>query len=139
MMTAVGGALVAVGAGGGAGWQPASKMPMMRMARSLRLIDLLCHGVRQAAGLELHADEAAQLARLAGRVHAQDGQVPPVGLADPFQALQGGGLSCAVRPQQPDDLAGLHLEADVVRGDDAAVGLAQVMDLDDGRYSFTPS
>jgi len=56
------------------------------------------HGVRQAAGLELHADQLAQLAWLASRVHVQDGQVAPVGLANAFQAFQGGGLACAVRP-----------------------------------------
>jgi len=40
-MTTVGGTLVAVGAGGGAGWHPASKTLMMRMARNWRLIAFL--------------------------------------------------------------------------------------------------
>ena len=96
------------------------------------------HGVRQAAALELHTEQAAQLARLAGRVDAQDGQVAAVGLADPFQAFQCGGLARAVRPQQPEDLAGMRLEADVVCGDDGAVALAQVANLDDGWHGFTP-
>ena len=89
------------------------------------------HALGQRRGLQLHADQVGQAAGLARRVHAQDGQAAAVAAADPLQALQGAGLARAVRPQQPEDLAAAHLEADGVHRHEAAVDLAEVPHRDD--------
>ena len=48
-------------------------------------------------------------------------------------ALHRGRLACAVRAQDPEDLALVHRERHVIDGHDLAVGLAEARDLDRGR------
>ncbi len=56
--------------------------------------------------------------------------VPASGIAQPDQALDGGGLAGAVRAEQAEDLAGADLEADAVDGVHGAVALAQILNDD---------
>ena len=57
---------------------------------------------------------------------------PRSGAREALDALHRRGLAGAVRPDQAEDLALLHVERDVVDGDRPAVGLADGGDVDDG-------
>ena len=48
-------------------------------------------------------------------------------VAEALEDLDGGGLAGAVRPEQREDLALLHLEADVAHGHGVPVGLGEVL------------
>ena len=52
---------------------------------------------------------------------------PPAPVAEALEDLDGGGLAGAVGPEQREDLALLHLEADVAHGHGVPVGLGQVL------------
>src|SRR5204863_9779310 len=58
---------------------------------------------------------------------------PGIRTGEPAQQLEGRGLARAVGPDQADGLAGVHPEADVVDGDDAAEPLAQMTHLEQQR------
>ena len=62
--------------------------------------------------------------------------MPPVGVAQPLDALDGGRLPGAVGPEDAEDLASLDLERHVVdRHDVVAVDLSQVFHGDDRRHA----
>ena len=54
-----------------------------------------------------------------------------VGVAQPLEALDRGGLASAVGPEDPEDLASPNLEGDAVDRARGPVGLAQLVDDDD--------
>jgi hypothetical protein len=62
-----------------------------------------------------------------GTEHADLAAVPA---AVPLEDLHGRGLPRAVRPEQAEDLAHLHVEVDAAHGLDLAVGLPQAADAD---------
>ena len=51
----------------------------------------------------------------------------PVGRNDPDNHIKAGGLSCAVRPQQTDDLATVNRYGDIVYHFPAAIGFGQII------------
>ena len=59
------------------------------------------------------------------RVEAKNVNRPSIGPPQPLQALDGRGLTGAVRPDQPEDLAPPDLEIDTVDRDEFTVGLAE--------------
>src|SRR5712671_7625951 len=67
--------------------------------------------------------------RLALRVEATDGDTPAVGIAQAFQNLDGGGFASAVWPQEAENFAFFHVEADVADGFDVAVTLYEILNL----------
>jgi hypothetical protein len=82
-------------------------------------------------GLELDADAVLQRVDVADRVQAEHHDRPAVGPPQPFHALQRRGLAGAVGPDEPEDLAGFHLEGHFVDGHRRAVGLANAGNVDD--------
>ena len=86
------------------------------------------HVAGQAAALQLHPDQVAQLAWLAAGIHAEDRQAAVVGLANSLQAFQRGRLARAVGAEQAEDFAPVGLEADAVDRDEGSVALAEVLD-----------
>ncbi len=66
--------------------------------------------VGQRRLLELAADAAAQLARLADRVEAEDRDLAAVGLAQALEAFDRGRLAGAVRAEQAEDLTAATLK-----------------------------
>lgn len=58
-------------------------------------------------------------------------------LDEPDEHQDGGALAGAVRAEQPEDLAGGDLEAEVVHGSDAVVDLGQVVAADHRRSSVS--
>src|SRR5229473_3226030 len=66
---------------------------------------------------------------------AQHGDLAAVRLAQALDDLQRGGLAGAVRAQDPEELAALHLEGHAVHGGHLAVRLAQVTHRDRGRHA----
>src|ERR1700681_3100015 len=75
--------------------------------------------------LVLHADALPERIRIPSRIEPENGDLPPVGNAIPFDALHGGRLAGAVRTYQSEDLALEHLERNVVNGYGAAVAFAE--------------
>lgn len=57
--------------------------------------------------LQLASDEEAQPIPVADRVEAEHAETAGIGPAQTLQALDGGGLPCAVRAEQPEDLTGI--------------------------------
>jgi len=84
------------------------------------------HG--QLALLQLDADEPAKLIAIALRVPAEHDDLAVVGLAQSHDALDRGGLAGPVRAEDPEDLATLHGERDVLDRDVVAVSLGEVAD-----------
>jgi hypothetical protein len=81
-----------------------------------------CHAVEQRHVLERAAD--AELGNdvpgLGEDRAAFEQDIAVVGNVEPRQAIEEGGLACAVRADQPGDLAGRDVEADAVERYDAA-------------------
>jgi hypothetical protein len=75
-------------------------------------------------GLEHHAHVTLG-GRDAGDVLAADGDVAGVGILQPRQQAQRGGLSAAGRAEQRDELAGVQGEVEPVECDDGTVVPAQ--------------
>ena len=80
----------------------------------------------EIGGLEGHTDVALDLLSLLGNVHAQDLGMVLRGADLTGEDLHRGGLAGAVWPQKAEDLAFLHLEADVVHSDQVAVAVREV-------------
>ena len=86
----------------------------------------------QFALLELGAQDPAGGLVVGDRVEAGDSDPARVGHPQALDALDGGGLSGAVRAEDPEDLALLDGEGDAVHDRPATVGLAQFTHFDDG-------
>ncbi len=70
------------------------------------------HALGQSGVLQLRSDEQAEpIARDIG-IEAEHGRRATVGVAQPLEDLDGGGLARAVRAQQPEQLALSHRERD---------------------------
>jgi hypothetical protein len=69
------------------------------------------------------------------RIQAEPPDIAAVRSAQPFDALDGGRLACAIRPEDAEDLAFLDAERDVVDRDVIAVSLVQVGDFGDRHAS----
>ena len=80
--------------------------------------------------LELHADAGLEGAGVPDGVEPEDLDASPVGPPQALDALHGRGLPGPVRSDQTEDLAGLHLERDIVHGHRLAVGLPDAGDAD---------
>ena len=96
-------------------------------------IDCLPHfdSLLQLRLLKLNSDALLQLVDLAKWVKTEHGDGAAVGLANPFDALHRGGLSCTVGPDQSEDLPLIDLERRLLDGDGFAVGLADSRDFND--------
>src|ERR1035437_4510055 len=96
-------------------------------------IQKLGHGEPWVQGhrLELDADALFDGRRVPRHIHAEDLDLARVGLAQPFQDLDRGGLSGPIGAEHAEDLSRTHLEAHAIDGLDVAVALAQVGDADD--------
>ena len=86
--------------------------------------------VEERRGLELDADPGLDPARVRPDALAEDGDLAGVGLAQALDHLERGGLSGAVRPQDPEHLAALDRERDAVDGDVRPVPLREPPHLD---------
>ena len=86
--------------------------------------------MREARGLQLHADQAVETAGLASRIDAEDVESAGVGAAETFEALERRGLARAVWAEQTEDLTPADGEADVVDRGHISVRLAEVGHLD---------
>jgi hypothetical protein len=72
------------------------------------------------------------------RVDAEDTDVTAVGVAQAHDALDGGGLSGAVRAEDAEDLPGRHGKGDIRDGHLLAIGLPEVPHLHDGLGHGSP-
>ena len=92
------------------------------LGRAVQVID---HGVHQAALRVVKVDDLGQIADLHRGAQAQ---LALVGALLPHKNLNEGGLARAVVPQQGDALAPGHLQIHVIKQGAAAEGLFQVLD-----------
>jgi len=88
--------------------------------------------------LQLDPDTLAQLGAVPAQVQPQHPDSPAVRGTQPFDNLHRGGLAGAVGPEDPEDLAALHGERQVVDRDLVAVPLVQVLDFDDRHLGPPP-
>ncbi len=101
--------------------------------RAIRQVLADAHLGVQRHALRQVADALADVHRLVHHVVPGDPGVA-AGCGQPGREnAHAGGLPGPVRAEEPDEFAGLHLEGDVVHGQDGAVVLGQVLDLDRGR------
>ena len=95
-------------------------------------LEVLAHGHAREQAPALGALRDAELddvvRRTAGDVVAREGDLPRPWRDDPVDRAQRGRLARAVRADQRDDLAVVHLERDALERLDAAVGRAQALD-----------
>jgi hypothetical protein len=82
------------------------------------------HVREQRIGLEHHAHIALG-GRDVGNVFAADGDVAGVGVLQPCEQAQRGGLAAARRAEQRDELAGMQGQVEPVQRDDGTVVPAQ--------------
>src|SRR5690606_31275704 len=87
----------------------------------------------QRARLQLHAEHAHEGVALRPGVEPVHPDATGVAGAQTGDRLDGRGLACAVGAEDPEHLAVLDGEADVVDRHGGAVGLAQALDEDGGR------
>src|SRR5690606_26621271 len=78
----------------------------------------------QSAGLQ-HTGDSAGPGRRCGSL-PEDGEGTCAGLGESEQHVEGGGLACAVGPEQGDDLAAADAEIDAVDGLDRALSQPEV-------------
>src|SRR5687768_233251 len=81
--------------------------------------------------LELHADPVLELVDIAEWIETENRNGAIVGSAQAFDALHRGGLACAVRSDESEDLAVVHLERDIVHRDERLVGFSDPRNLND--------
>jgi hypothetical protein len=67
---------------------------------------------------------------LSGRVQPEHRNLAPVRGPQAFDAFHGGGLACAVGAENPEDLALLHGEGNIVHRHGLAVTLVRVLHFD---------
>src|SRR5881398_138124 len=82
--------------------------------------------------LEHHAESLADLGWMCGRVESVELERAARRPQQGGEHLDGGGLAGPVRPEEREDLAGSHVERDVVDSLDVAERLDDVLDADDG-------
>jgi hypothetical protein len=97
-------------------------------------IDVLFHGevVIERELLRHVADIPADLFRILGHVEARHRAPAGSGRQEAAEHADDGGLAGAVRPQETEDFALLHLEGNVVHGHEVAKGFDQVADFEGG-------
>jgi hypothetical protein len=103
--------------------------------QSLAYLQLLL----QLGVLELHADSLMQLVPVAARVKAEDAHLPLIAPPQALHALHHGGLACAVRAEDAEDLSLVHVERDPVHHGLALISLGEPRHLDDRRHLMPPS
>src|SRR5262249_42751225 len=84
------------------------------------------HLLGELALLELDAHEPAQLRPVPARVQPEYADPPGIGPAQPLDTLDGRGLARPVRPEDPEDLALVDAERDVLYRDPVPVPLLQL-------------
>src|SRR5438094_791943 len=82
--------------------------------------------------LEHHAESLADLGWMCGRVESVELERAARRPQQGGEHLDGGGLAGPVRPEEREDLAGPHVERDVVDRLDVAARHDDVLDADDG-------
>ena len=96
------------------------------------VLDVLVHA-EVVVERRLVGDVRAHHARVDGsRGRPLDAHLAVGGFEEADRELQQGGLACAVRADQRDELATIDLEADVVEGDAFAVALGEPFDDERG-------
>ena len=83
------------------------------------------HAVVEADAVRQVADAALHLERVPGRIEADDAGPARRRLGQAEEHQDGRRLAGAVLAEQPEDLAGVDLEVEVVDGDEVAVALGQ--------------
>jgi hypothetical protein len=58
------------------------------------------------------------------RVNAEDGHVPTVGLAQTFQALNGGGLTSTIRTDHAKNFTLLNIKGNLIYSNCRSIGFA---------------
>src|SRR5207302_3949540 len=81
--------------------------------------------------LQHRADAVSPRGVTVSRVDAEHADLPFGARAEPLEDLDGRRLACAVRPEEREDLAPLHLEVDSGHGLERAIALAQPVHGDD--------
>ena len=91
--------------------------------------------------LELHSNSVLQLVDVPERIETEHGDGSAIRSAKSFDAFERSGFSGPVRADQPEDLAVVDLERDVIDGNRRFVGLSKSGNPDDcpigawrGRY-----
>src|SRR6266481_10125146 len=82
--------------------------------------------------LQRGADFMLQFLGVALRVQSANGDAAAIKRAQPLENLNGAGFSCAVRPEQPENLAFFHGKADAANGFHVAVSLEEIFHLENG-------
>src|SRR5580704_2442967 len=98
--------------------------PAVKRAEQLQRLDHF-YFVGQIGGLQADADPVFQLRFLLVRIEVEDAHVAAGALSDALENLHRGGLACAVRTQQAEDLANGNFEVDAPDSLDIAIFLAQ--------------
>jgi hypothetical protein len=80
--------------------------------------------------LELHTQNLAEFLPIALRVQAEHAHRTAVRNPQTADTLDGGRLTGAVRPEDPEDLPLIDIEGDVDHGGGVAVGLRKIPHLD---------
>src|SRR5690606_27082882 len=116
------------------------------MMREQRHLDVLAHRHRTEGRGDLEGAPDTEPPdpswRHADRIPAQNADGADIGRQLAHQHVEAGRLAGPVRPDQRDDLAGRHFQADVVDRDDAAEGPAQAGHLEQrlpARHAHRPS
>ena len=103
-------------------------------------VEIFVDGERAVEGVELrhHADLAARLGRIFDHVDPVDENGAGGGQRAGGADADGGGFSCAIGPQQAEDLALLQLQVDAIDGHHAQLGFkdfGQCFDLDNQEFT----
>jgi hypothetical protein len=113
-----------------ASWKTPATRPITLAAARQGLGDL--QPLRQLAVLELHAEPLGQLGAVPARIETEHADRAPVRRPQPLDALHRRGLAGAVRAEDPEDLAFLDVERDIIDCHGLPVALVQMLHLDHG-------
>ncbi len=91
--------------------------------------------LRELGLLELHAEALPQVGGSGFPVQAKQFDLAGVRGEQALADFDCGGFSGAIRPEQPEALAGPRLEVEAVHGDDISVGFPQTLDVERGLSS----
>src|SRR5690242_8342042 len=94
--------------------------------------------VGQLAVLQLNAEALGQFGPVAAGIESENADPAGIGRPQALDAFDGRGLARAVRAEDPEDLALLHGEGDIVDRHGVPVRLVQVLHLDHCRHAPRP-